>query len=148
MKHNLDMEHIMDGVNAVSEVPFVPLQAAKKRRLVKLYREDGYSLTSVANVYNINSERIRHFSKRIRKNLPLYELGGRPPKLDHESVNFIVAHLRNHPDTDRYAIYALIRSETKRTMERRFPNQHLDKGKYKISQHSVKRWTEKLIELS
>jgi transposase len=127
---------------------YVPLKDDKKRRLVDLYQHHGYSLHSVADAYKVHPERIVHFSKRMKKGLPLFEVGGRPPKLDEISVQSAVSHLLAHPTTDRYQIYALVREECKKTAIRRFPNVEVTKSMHKISRLSVVRWTMKIQLLS
>ncbi len=137
----------MSNQNGPHQVSFVPLKFARKRRLVEMFTVEGYTCDSVATCYKIHPERLRHYSKRLRKHLPLFELGGRPPKLDVDSVEVILSNMRANPTMNKIEVHRLIRAENKKTFVRRYPDISLNDRKAKISQLSVRRWTEKLLQM-
>jgi transposase len=134
-------------MNFVPQRSYVPLNVARKRRLVELYQVEGYSLQSVADCYDVHPERIQYFAKRIKKGLPLFKETGRPPKLDTESVESILQQLRQTPTMSKLQIHQLVRQENKNTFARRYPHEALSATKQKISSLTVRRWTEKLLLL-
>lgn len=122
-----------------------PLKRATKASLVDEAHKVGSCYEFVTDKYSIKHNTLRKYYKRVTRGLPIFEVAGRPTKLDQESVEKIGNFMRNN-QWIKLGIHALIRSEIHQTARRRYPNGIPTSVRVSISSTSVQNWASILIQ--
>lgn len=122
-----------------------PLQTSLKRKLVEETHRKGSNYEIVMEKYNLGYEALRKYYKRVHRGLPVFETGGRPAKLDSESLQSIHIFMHQNAGFAKMDIHALIRAEVPKTMGRRYPGGIPSTASQKVSKSGVRRWAQLLI---
>lgn len=125
----------------------IPLSIGCKKKLVEKTQQADSCYLFVMNKYNVKYYTLRKYYKKVRKDLPMFESGGRPGRLDLISCDFILNFMAHTEAWDKYDIHDRIRQEVLATLMRRYPNGNAPQGTVKASQATVRRWASKLITL-
>jgi hypothetical protein len=121
-----------------------PLKSAAKKLLVEECHRGDSCYEFVTDKYKVKHYALRKYYIRTSRGLPMFETGGRPTKLDNESVEFIMNYLAEEEGNEKY-VHSLIRREMRRTLDRRYPLGIPKTVPVSISKATVYRWSIKLI---
>jgi len=122
-----------------------PLESAVKRKLVEESHSDTSCYLLVMDKYNLGYDALRKYFKRVKRDLPTFELGGRPPKLDKESELVALNFMHENLGFDKQDIHHIVRTEMLETLNRRYPKGIPPNVSKRIAKSSVRRWASVLI---
>lgn len=118
-----------------------------KKRLIEEINEQGSNYFIVMNKYRMKYNTLRKYNKRIKKNLPTFEYGGRPSKLDVESQMEILRYMHNNSGFTTENILNLVKEEVIQTLQRRYTNGIPENISQTICRNSASNWVKRLIKL-
>lgn len=90
--------------------------------------------------YSIPFFTLKKYSKRIRKGLPLFYDGGRPPALDDISVSKLRQLYGNVESYQKSSLYPHIQHEYNETLRRCYPSGVSGHIRRKVSRSTMYRW--------
>lgn len=136
----------MDVADVAAGTTFgvVSFKSDFKKRLVDESHKVDSCYAFVTDKYNVKHYTLRKYYKRVSRGLPTFETGGRPKKLDQESVESIKRYMANQEWT-KMSVHAEIRKEISLTARRRYPKGIPEGVKVNISKSSVRMWAATFI---
>ena len=123
----------------------VPLSCEAKRYLVNAAHEKGKGYRFVVQRYNLRYNSLRYYSRELAKGKILRPSGGRPTKLDEDSIMALRQWMVENPGWRRRALNRKIREEAVQTAARRHPDALPDDITVYICKDSVTNYANRLI---